>query len=61
MREAVELTAVANPLFVDRRFAPVAGLTTAHIGLLWQKYRSRLPLIEEHPPLDPVQRLGVVG
>ncbi len=20
----------------------------------WQKYRSRLPLIEEHPPLDPV-------
>ena len=36
------------------QFAPLAGLTTAHIGLLWRKYRSRLPLIEEHPPLDPV-------
>ena len=36
------------------QFAPVVGLTTAHIGLLWRKYRSRLPLIEEHPPLDPV-------
>lgn len=36
------------------QFAPVPGLTTAHIGLLWQKFRSRLPLIQEHPPLDPV-------
>ncbi len=36
------------------QFAPVAGLTTAHLGVLWQKYRSELPLIEEHPPLDPV-------
>lgn len=35
------------------QFAPITGLTTAHIGLLWQKYRSQLPLIEEHPPLDP--------
>ncbi len=35
------------------QFEAVDGLTTAHIGLLWKKYRSQLPLIEEHPPLDP--------
>ena len=36
------------------QFEPLARLTTAHIGLLWQKYRGQLPLIKEHPPLDPV-------
>lgn len=36
------------------QFEPLPGLTTAHVGLLWQRhYRQRLPLIEEHPPLDP--------
>ena len=29
------------------------GLTAAHIGLLWGRYRDRLPKIEEHPPLPP--------
>ena len=36
------------------QFEALSRLTTAHIGLLWQKYRGQLPLIEEHPPLDPV-------
>lgn len=35
------------------QFRAVSGLTTAHVGLLWQRYRHRLPLIEEHPPLTP--------
>ena len=33
------------------QFEPVAGLTTAHIGLLWERLRKQLPVIEEHPPL----------
>lgn len=36
------------------QFEPIAGLTTAHVGLLWQRFRQQLPLIEEHPPLPPV-------
>jgi len=35
------------------QFEPIAGLTTAHVGLLWQRYRGRLSLIEERPPLLP--------
>lgn len=35
-------------------------LTVAHLGLLWQKYRDRLPQVEERPPLEPVvERFGV--
>jgi uncharacterized protein (TIGR04255 family) len=33
---------------------PIAGLTTAHVGVLWQRFRDQLPLIEEQPPLAPV-------
>src|SRR5437867_5043712 len=36
------------------QFESVAGLTTAHIGVLWQRFREQLPLIEEHLPLPPV-------
>lgn len=33
------------------QFEPLSGLTTAHLGLLWERLRSQLPVIEEHPPL----------
>ncbi len=33
------------------QFRSLSSLTTAHVGLLWQRYRERLPLIEEHAPL----------
>jgi uncharacterized protein (TIGR04255 family) len=36
------------------QFESIAGLTTAHIGLLWQRFRDRFPLIEEQPPLSPI-------
>lgn len=36
------------------QFEPIGGLTTGHIGLLWQRFRDELPFIEEHPPLSPV-------
>ena len=35
------------------QFGALTSLTTAHVGLLWRRYRDRLPLIEEHPPLTP--------
>jgi uncharacterized protein (TIGR04255 family) len=36
------------------QFEPLAGLTTAHVGLLWDRFRKQFPMIEEHPPLPPV-------
>ncbi len=33
------------------QFSSLPSLTTAHVGLLWRRFRDRLPLIEEHPPL----------
>jgi len=36
------------------QFEPPGGLTAAHLGLLWQRFRQQLPLVEEHPPLPPV-------
>lgn len=41
------------------QFEPISSLTTAHVGLLWQRYRDRLSVIEEHPPLAPAfERFG---
>jgi uncharacterized protein (TIGR04255 family) len=36
------------------QFEPVAGMTTAHVGLLWERLRKQLPVIEEHPPLPAI-------
>lgn len=36
------------------QFEPIQGLTTAHLGLLWSRFREQFPLVEEHPPLLPV-------
>lgn len=36
------------------QFEPIAGLSIAHLGLLWMRFRKRFPLIEEQPPLSPV-------
>ena len=33
------------------QFEPISGLTTAHIGLLWARFRADFPTIEEHEPL----------
>lgn len=30
------------------QFGALSSLTTAHVGLLWRKYRDLFPLIEEH-------------
>ncbi len=52
-----------NPPLVETvlslQYAPWA-LTAAHIGLLWQRFRERFPLVEEHPPLPPaLEKFGL--
>ena len=36
------------------QFEPLAAIRTAHLGLLWEKFREGFPKTEERPPLDPV-------
>lgn len=44
------------------QFEPLTALRTPQIGLLWREFRDRFPLIEEHPPLEPmIERFGVKG
>ena len=41
------------------QFKPLSSLTTAHLGLLWLRYRDQFSVIEEHPPLPPqFERFG---
>lgn len=42
------------------QFETLANLRTPQLGLLWQEFRDRFPVTEEHPPLDAVfERFGV--
>jgi uncharacterized protein (TIGR04255 family) len=41
------------------QFDAIKGLRTPQIGALWQEFKDRLPITEEHPPLDTViERFG---
>src|SRR5664280_2086175 len=41
------------------QFEPLPGLTSAHLGMLWARFRSRFSVVEEHPPLPSVfERFG---
>ncbi|MBI4905957.1 MAG: TIGR04255 family protein [Acidobacteria bacterium] len=33
------------------QFEPIAGMTGAHAGLLWERFRGVFPFIQEHAPL----------
>jgi len=47
-----------NPPVVETvlsvQFDPLPLLQAAHIGLMWNDYRSAFPTTEERPPLEPV-------
>ncbi|MFN0171443.1 MAG: TIGR04255 family protein [Bryobacteraceae bacterium] len=47
-----------NPPVVETvlsvQFEPLTALRTAHLGILWEKFRARYPKVEDHPPLDSV-------
>lgn len=36
------------------QFEPLPLVQTAHLGLLWNEYRTSFPKTEERPPLDPI-------
>lgn len=35
------------------QFEKVSGLGVPQLGLIWQHFRNRFPVTEEHPPLEP--------
>jgi len=42
------------------QFAPLKGFTAAHLGLIWQHYRSEFPRIEQQPPSkNRIERTGL--
>jgi uncharacterized protein (TIGR04255 family) len=47
-----------NPPVVETvlsvQFEPLSSVQTAHLGLLWEEYRTTFPKSEDRPPLDPV-------
>jgi len=47
-----------NPPVVETvlgvQFEPLPLVQTAHLGLLWDEFRSSFPKTEDRPPLDPV-------
>jgi len=47
---------------VSAQFEPLPGLMAPQIGLLWQRFKSKYPQVEQHPVLPPsVERLGLRG
>lgn len=36
------------------QFDSVEGLLIPHIGLIWERFRSKFPLVEQHPPIAPI-------
>jgi uncharacterized protein (TIGR04255 family) len=36
------------------QFDVIPGFLTPHVGLIWQRFRSSFPHVEEHPPIPPV-------
>lgn len=39
-------------LALSVQFTPLAGLGVAHLGLLWEQWRSDYPKTEHHPPIN---------
>jgi uncharacterized protein (TIGR04255 family) len=42
-----------NEVVVGVQFAPVPRYSQIHAGEVWQLFRDRFPLVEEHLPLEP--------
>src|SRR5258706_6722338 len=42
------------------QFESLKAFRIVHIGMLWQEFREKFPLTEEHAPLEPViERFGI--
>lgn len=44
-------------VYLSAQFSQIDGFTAAHTGLLWSKFRSELPLVEQHPPIEHSQEV----
>ncbi len=45
---------------LSAQFQPLAKFTVAHLGLLWKRFSSRFPNVEQQPPIPHfVERTGV--
>jgi uncharacterized protein (TIGR04255 family) len=53
-----DLPEFENPPVVETvlsvQFESLSAIHTAHLGLLWERFRAQFPKVEERPPLDPV-------
>src|SRR5438270_12653884 len=36
------------------QFNSLEGLLAPHLGLIWAEFKAEFPLMEQHPPLEPV-------
>jgi uncharacterized protein (TIGR04255 family) len=64
MTKPTSLPSFAAPPVVEVaasvQFDPLAQLSVPNLGLLWQRFRTEYPTVEQQPPLPPVvERLGV--
>ena len=53
--DRVDLPEFENPPVVEVALSikfKTLNLTTAHVGLLWERFRSQFPKVEDQPPLD---------
>lgn len=60
----VDLPSFDRPPLIETalgvQFEPLSNLDIPRLGLLWQRVREHLPVIEQQQPLDPViERIGV--
>lgn len=42
-------------------FPPQLGLRQAHLGVIWAAFRNDYPVVQDHPPLEPLMPQGVPG
>lgn len=48
-----------NEAVLSAQFAPLHGMTGAHVGAIWGRFRSRFPKLQEHDPIaNAVERFG---
>jgi uncharacterized protein (TIGR04255 family) len=53
-----DLPDFANPpvteVVMGVQFDALEGFLAPHLGLVWSEFKSEFPIVEEHPPLEPV-------
>lgn len=63
MKSGPQLPSFARPplneVVLSVQFESITGMHPAYLGLLWDRFRTRFPKAQYHPPIDPaVERIG---